>query len=128
MSGHEASRRSFDYVATTRRRWSKSQKEAILAEVDAAGGSVSEIARRHGLHTSLLFRWRRDFGTKLAAPSSSHPPLAFVPLVLPAPMESAAPMPKTDKVEIVLNSGRTVRIDADIDVVALRRLIAALEA
>jgi transposase len=45
-------------IASTRRRWRREQKLGILAEVDAPGGSVSEVARRHALHTSLLFRWR----------------------------------------------------------------------
>lgn len=70
MSGHDASRPVFEYVATTRRRWSRAQKLAILAEVDAPGGSVSEVARRHGLHTSLLFRWRRNLGVS-AKPTPS---------------------------------------------------------
>jgi transposase len=128
MSGHEASRPAFDYVATTRRRWSKSQKQAILAEVDAPGGSVSEVARRHGLHTSLLFRWRRDLA-KPAAPSVSQPP-TFVPLSLPAPLpppSSPPPPARTEPIEIVLAGGRTVRVSTGVDVFALRRLLDALE-
>ena len=132
MSGHDASRLVVDYVATTRRRWSKSQKRSILAEVDAPGGSVSEVARRHGLHTSLLFRWRRDLGTKPAPRSASSPPPAFVPLTLPAPMPAAPPAPpspeRADVIEIVLTSGRTVRVGSGVDVTVLRRLLGALEA
>ena len=125
MSGHEASRPAFDYVATTRRRWSKLQKQAILAEVDAPGGSVSEVARGHGLHTSLLFRWRRDLMPKPAAPSKSQPQPTFVPLSLPAP---SPPSPaRTELIEIVLAGGRTVRVSTGVDVPALRRLLDALE-
>jgi transposase len=124
MSGHDASRPTFDYVATTRRRWSKAQKQAILAEVDAAGGSVSEVARRHGLHTSLLFRWRRLKGGPAAA--ASPPTAKFVPLALPAPQVSAS-VPKVSKIEIVLSGGCTVRVEADVDVVVLRRLLDALD-
>lgn len=132
MSGHDASRPVVDYVATTRRRWTKSQKRSILAEVDAPGGSVSAVARRHGLHTSLLFRWRRNLGGKPAPPSSSSPPPAFVPLTLPSPMPAARSAPsfsaRADAIEIVLTSGRIVRVGSGIDVVTLRRLLAALEA
>lgn len=129
MSGHDASRPVVDYVATTRRRWTKAQKRSILAEVDAPGGSVSEVARRHGLHTSLLFRWRRDLGTKPAPPSSSGPPPAFVPLTLAALSPAAPPSPaRADVIEIVLTSGRIVRVGSAIDVSALRRLLDALEA
>ena len=59
MSGDRTSPR-FEMIASTRRRWRREQKLAIVAEIDAPGGSVSEVARRHALHTSLLFRWRRD--------------------------------------------------------------------
>lgn len=132
MSGHDASRPVVDYVATTRRRWSKSQKRSILAEVDAPGGSVSEVARRHGLPTSLLFRWRRDLGAKPVPRSASSPSPAFVSLTLPAslPVAPAAPPcpARLDAIEIVLTSGRTVRVGSGVDVAALKRLLDALEA
>ena len=83
MSGDRSSP-SFEMIASTRRKWTRAQKRAIVAEVDAAGGSVSEVARRHGLNASLLFRWRRVFGEKPVPPTPSQPP-AFVPLSLPPP-------------------------------------------
>ena len=92
MSGDRASPR-FDTIATTRRRWTRQQKLAILAEVDAAGGSVSEVARRHSMHTSLLFRWRRDLGTpineSMNAPATAP---SFVPVLLPSPSATSPPL------------------------------------
>ena len=129
MSGHDASRPSFEFVATTRRRWRREQKLAILAEVDATGGSVSEVARRHSLHTSLLFRWRRDLAARskpeVNAPAPSP---TFVPVALPAPappIAVASAQPST--IEITVAGGRTVRVTADVDPVALVRIIHALE-
>ncbi|WP_461369763.1 transposase [Candidatus Darwinibacter acetoxidans] len=46
-------------VASTRRSWSREEKRAIIAEVRETRTTVSAVARRHGLHPSLLFRWRR---------------------------------------------------------------------
>ena len=43
-------------VAGTRRSWSPEQKRAILAEADDPATTASVVARRHGLHSSLLFR------------------------------------------------------------------------
>ena len=57
MSGHSAVA-EVDVVATTRRRWSAAERRTILAEADADGAVVSEVARRHGVSASLLFRWR----------------------------------------------------------------------
>jgi len=42
-----------------RRRWSVDQKLAILAEAAQPGMSISYVARRHGISSSLVFGWRR---------------------------------------------------------------------
>jgi transposase len=42
-----------------RRRWSSDDKARIVVE-SLAGGSVSEVARRHGLSPQQLFAWRRE--------------------------------------------------------------------
>jgi transposase len=38
-----------------RRKWSEEEKTALLAEVEAAGGKVSVVARRHQVAESLLY-------------------------------------------------------------------------
>lgn len=135
MSGYRTSPR-FDVVATTRRSWSREQKRAIVAEIDAGGATLSEVARRHGIHASLLFRWRKALGSGMAPPieAEARPSTAvapcFVPVMLPAPVAPPAPMfgpnrPAT--IEIVLDGRRTVRVCADVDTIALVRIIDALE-
>ena len=42
-----------------RRRWSRDDKMRIIEETFAPGAVVTEIARRHGIATSLVFTWRR---------------------------------------------------------------------
>jgi transposase len=112
-------------IASTRRRWRRDQKLAILAEVDAPGGSVSEVARRHALHTSLLFRWRRELSRR--GPAS--PAQSFVPVRLPPPSLPAPPAPaRSGTIEVVLVGGRTIRVGADVDTVALLRIVEVLEA
>jgi transposase len=115
-------------IASTRRRWLREQKLAILAEVDAPGGSVSEVARRHGLRTSLLFRWRRDLAKRTrAAPASREQ--SFLPVRLPPPSVPSLPVPvRSGAIEVVLAGGRTLRVGADVDTAALMRIVEALEA
>jgi transposase len=112
-----------EVVVSTRRQWPQEQKLAILAEVDAPGSSVSQVARRHGLRSSLLFRWRRDFrkgtGPKPVVPS-------FVPVRLPPPRATDA-QGRSGIIEVVLANGRTVRVGADVDTAVLMRIIDALE-
>src|SRR5271170_7647699 len=42
-----------------RRRWSRDDKMRIIEVTLAPGAVVTEVARRHGLATSLVFSWRR---------------------------------------------------------------------
>jgi transposase len=48
-----------------RRRFSAEEKARLLAESEAPGSSVSLVARKYGVSSSLLFRWRqhRDAGS-----------------------------------------------------------------
>jgi transposase-like protein len=47
---------------SNRRRFSDEQKRAIVQETEKPGVSVAQICRRHGIATSMVFRWRVDFG------------------------------------------------------------------
>jgi transposase len=111
-----------------RRRWSVEEKLALVAETKSA--PVSRVARQHGIASGLLFRWRRQFAAK--APSGSVAP-AFVPIALPAPVKEGAAASSSNGagnggiIEIELLGGRRLRVDASVDVKALRRLIEALE-
>ena len=137
MSGDRTTPR-YDVIATTRRSWSRQQKQAIIGEIDDSGATLSEVARRHGIHSSLLFRWRRDLGSPLAPPpteaqadalASTRSP-SFVPLMLAAPTTptpEASVAGKVGGIEITIAGGRTVRVATDVDTAALVRIIAALE-
>ena len=125
MSGDRTSPR-YEMIASTRRRWLREQKLAILAEVDAPGGSVWEVARRHGLHTSLLFRWRRDLAKRTRSASAS-PEQSFLPVKLPPVPALPAPV-RPGTIEVVLAGGRMLRVGADVDTAVLVRIVEALEA
>ena len=43
-----------------RRRWSREEKERLVAATFMPEARVSEIARTAGIHVSQLFRWRKD--------------------------------------------------------------------
>jgi transposase len=141
MSGDRTSPR-YDVVATTRRSWSKQQKKAIVAEIDVGGATLSEVARRHGIHSSLLFRWRKTLVSAMGAapieadasgaPTGVPATQRFMPIMLAPPPSLPSPSPTTSPsrpglIEIVLAGGRTVRVDADVDTSALVRIVEALE-
>lgn len=47
---------------TNRRSFTDEEKLAIVMETEQPGISVAEVCRRHGIVTSMLFRWRVRFG------------------------------------------------------------------
>ena len=49
-------------AARGRRFFTDAQKLTIVQESEAAGATVSAVARRHGIATGILFRWRAEFG------------------------------------------------------------------
>jgi transposase len=145
MSGDKTTPR-FEVIASTRRSWSVEQKRMIIGEVGAGDATLSDVARRHGIHTSLLFRWRRDFDAEAPAtavephrgstPSAPRSALSFVPVMLAPPAESApaevscsakSGAIKPGIIEIVIAGGRTVRVGPDVDAAVLVRIIMALE-
>jgi transposase-like protein len=57
-------------IIARRRKWSAEQKAALLSEVEAEGGRVAVVARRHGLSESLLYNWRSSW--QVTSSETSH--------------------------------------------------------
>jgi transposase len=143
MSGDNF-RRHYAIVADARRRWSDEEKQAIVAEAAFPGANVSAVARRHGIKPSLLFRWRRKAREGGTAPSSER---AFLPVAVAVapekaempfedtPANAASPSnsrvmphgPGDSRIEIELANGRRVRVGADVDTGALKRILDLLD-
>jgi transposase len=114
-----------------RRRWSREEKERLVAATLEPGTSVSEIARSAGIHVSQLFRWRKQL-CEVVAPSV--PQLVPVKIAAAAPSEPPVePQPvsrsrrKPSMVTIELGGGRRVRVESDVDTEALGRILDLLE-
>ncbi len=99
-----------------RRRWSDEDKARIVAESLDPATTASAVARRYGLHVSQLFAWRQQ----LAASAAREAP-AFVPVVV-AEGGAATPAGTAGRMEIALGPA-VVRVGADVDVAALRRVL-----
>jgi transposase len=113
------------FVADTRRRWSDEEKQAIIEE--SLRAPVARVAKRHGVASSLLFRWRKQQGIqvrKRALKASGEKP-AFIPVALPGSV-AVAPAACAGKVEIVLGCGAKLAVDERTDLTLLKRVIAAL--
>jgi transposase len=110
-----------------RRRWSRDDKMRIIEETLAPGAVVSEIARRHGIATSLVFTWRRR--ARRAPVVSAGPRLVPVQLATVAAesvrsIEASAATPGRKRcglIEIELGDGKRVSVDENVDADALGR-------
>ena len=125
---------SATYELTTRRRYTREEKEAMVAEASREG-SVSAVARRHRVAPAQRFRWEKGFapaGAGGSAAGSAEPaaPATFVPAVLaPAVRKRKASPPRraqpsegvAQPVEIAFPSGCVLRAPANLDEAALAR-------
>ena len=99
---------------STRRRWTDTEAHAVLAALDASGLSVSAFAMREGLDVQRLYFWRRRVeGSAVEA--------AATPAFVEVRHRTA------EHVEVVLRSGRILRVSESIDGASLRRLVDVLE-
>lgn len=90
-----------------RRRWTTEQKLELVMQTLAPGASLSLVARRYGVHSSVLFRWRRRFATRVPGAQAAVEPAGgaaprLVPVrVVAAPLEAAHAPPESASPEPV---------------------------
>lgn len=97
------------------KRWSRAEAEWVLGELSRSGLSVSGFARRHELAPHRLRYWLEVLGRSVQS----------VPVVeLNVPSVVRAP----SLIEVELPNGYRVRVTESVNVEALQRIVAALEA
>ena len=110
-----------------RRRWSWDQKRAIVEESLSPRASAAAIARRHGIGTGQLYTWRRQLlkHQLTETPRFARVEVAVAPPHLTGPVLSSVPG-TAGTIEITLADGTSVRVSANVDEPALRRVLAVL--
>jgi transposase-like protein len=104
-----------------RRRWSAEQKREIVAESHSPASSALATARRHGISSGQLYMWRREL-RRAELGDAGGLPARFVRVDAPTSGAHRSP----GLIEIALACGATLRVDAQVDGAALRRVIEAL--
>ena len=105
-----------------RRRWSRAEKERIVAATMEPGAVASEVARAAGVHSSQLFRWRQQLCERAQIPAVFHP------VAVPAePEAGSSPSPeRTGVIEIEFAGGGRMRISGPVDASTVSALMKAL--
>jgi transposase-like protein len=125
-----------------RRKWTIEEKAALIAEVEAEGGKVKLVARRHRVSESLLYNWRSAWKAAAAAAVDPSGSGEFVPLgifgetgnatppMLRPPERPRSQQPGESKaggIEIALPNGSRVSVDAFVNEKALSRVLRAMK-
>lgn len=124
-------------AAGHRRKFSEEAKRRIVEEACQPNVSVSRVARRYGITTSLLFRWRQALGVTPAAEGGGFLPVKIADEAAVAAGDAsggasaASPSLIIERpapgIEIELIGGRRVRFDRDVDAETMKRVVSALE-
>jgi transposase len=119
--------------ADRRRSWTAEQKREIVIESLDPEQRAADVARKHGITTGQLYTWRRQMVTLRTEAARQLPRFASVelsttpPAMSPAPTAAAPALSRTEGlIEIVLPGDVLVRVDAQVDGRALRRVLGAL--
>ncbi len=105
-----------------RRRWSRAEKERIVAAALEPGAVASEVARAAGIHSSQLFRWRRQLCERAAMPASFN-----AVTIAPEPGTASAGLAESAGViEVEFADGGRLRMSGPVDAATVKALLAAL--
>lgn len=122
-----------------RRRWSLAEQQQAVLDALRSGLPIERYARLHGLTPSALHRWKHKFAQRIGAetatdvvapalrPAAPQPSTFATVSIATPPVPVSIPSAEAQRVEIVLSNGRLLRVDLDVDMSALQRLVAVLE-
>lgn len=122
-----------EIVGERRREHDAAFRAMLVEQASQPGARVQDLARRHGICSSLIYRWRRTASPQAGAGSA----VQLVPVRVAEPRaqtRAAAPRPPSPQtvqtqpglIEIEFEGGTRVRVDGDVSLAALRRVVAAL--
>jgi transposase len=102
-----------------RRRWSRAEKERIVATAMEPGAVASAVARDAGIQASQLFRWRRQL----------HGAARLASLTLEVPTDATlltASPTSPGVIEVAFTSGARLRIRGPVDAPIVAAVMQAL--
>ena len=120
-------------VIRRRRKWSDREKAQIVQEAQRAGARLQEVARRHGLHPSLLTRWRAQYRT--VRKKAVRREVRLLPVTVERQIARFQPARADNKhqdtstsgtIEVEFSAGRRLHIQGIVDTQTLRTLLQEL--
>lgn len=122
-----------EIVGDRRRAHDAAFRDVVVAASHASGARVQEVAERHGICPSLVYRWRRAAAAAATGDGGAGLlPVRIVNERAPAPPAQRTPapsspvLPPSGVIEIEFAGGVRVRVGEAVSVAALRRVLAVL--
>jgi transposase len=139
MDGVEANgegRQSGEPGKRTRRQWTAGDKRRIVREAQRPGAVRQEVAQRHGVHVSVLNRWRTEQLIRASAAKKAVSAARLLPVrVRKARPSRAASRPvgasiaavtAVDVIEVEFPAGRRLTVRGVVDGGLLRTMLQEL--
>ncbi len=108
------------------RRWSRAEKERIIAATLEPGAVASEVAREAGIHVSQLFRWRQQLCKQQPVPVAFNPVAIMTEPAVASVAPSESSLERGGTVEIEFASGGRMRISGAVDATTVSALVRTL--
>jgi transposase len=137
MDGIEANGedRPADGGKRIRRQWTRADKRRIVREAERPGAVRQQVAQQHGVHLSILNRWRKEL--RIGAPNTkkSVRKARLLPIRVsktPAPRARSSParalmeVAAGDSIEVAFTAGQRVTVRGVVDDGILRTVLREL--
>jgi len=138
MDGVEATgedRDTADSSKRIRRQWTAAEKRRIVHEAERPGAVGREVAQRHGVHASVLHRWRTEFRVGASRAKKAVRTVRLLPVqVRKSPPSRAASgqvratlaVPEGDVIEVAFPAGQRLKVRGVVDGDLLRTVLQEL--
>lgn len=137
MDGIEANsggREAVDQGKRIRRHWTSEIKRRIVREAEKPGAVKQQVAQRHGVHVSVLNRWRTELRSGASSTKRAARRARLLPIRVSKTQTSRAasrslhaPMPVTaGDIEVALPAGQRVTVRGVVDGEVLRAVLQEL--
>lgn len=102
------------------RKWTR-----VVERWRKSGQDGRAFCRRHGLRESAFRFWLREIPERARRREAQKRPLRLLPARI---VSAASPVPTGRPLEVLVGSGRTIRVGTDFDSALLLQVVRALEA
>jgi transposase len=132
---HGEDRQAAEPSERTRRLWTAEEKQRIVRESRKPGAVRQAVAQRHGVHVSVLNRWRTEQLSKATVGKKTVSRVRLLPVQVrrsqpsraaSRPVRAAIGVPAIDVIEVALPAGQRVTVRGVVNGDLLRAVLQEL--